>query len=86
MNDETAIQFEQFTDTTTLVTANGGYIGEIAIDEDGEAQIDFNMCWLTRTDLEAIVNKMRELERNERRNKTNSNAGSSRQRICPYIM
>ena len=62
MNEKYAIQFEQFTDMTTLVTANGGYIGEIAIDEDGEAQIDFNTCWLTRTDLEAIVKKMRELE------------------------
>ena len=62
MNEETVLQFEKFTDTTTIVTANEGYIGEIAIDDDGEAQIDFNMCWLTRTDLETIVEKMRELE------------------------
>ena len=62
MTAKSAIQFEQFTDTTTLVTANGVYIGEIAIDDDGETQIDFDTCWLTRPDMEVIVEKMRELE------------------------
>ena len=56
------ISFEKFTDVVTFVIANGQHLGEIAIDDDGEAQIDFDTCWLTRSDMEAIVEKMREME------------------------
>lgn len=62
MSEECSISFEVIADGVTFVTAGGEHLGEIAIDDDGEAQIDFDTCWLRRADLEAIVKKMRELE------------------------
>ena len=62
MRDENTICFESYTDEATLVTFDGCYIGEISVNSYGEAQIDFNTCWLTRTDMEAIIKKMREIE------------------------
>ena len=62
MNELGNISFEKFTDDVTFVNVGEEHIGEISIDEDGEAQIDFDACWLCRSELEIIVEKMREME------------------------
>ena len=62
MSEVSTINFENFTDDVTFVNVGEEHIGEISIDEDGEAQIDFDTCWVCRSDLEIIVEKMREME------------------------
>ena len=61
MSDE--LEFEQFTETTTLVNSGLQTCGEIYIWE-GEAFLDITTVCLTIADLKAIIAKMQEVEAN----------------------
>jgi len=59
-----AIELEEFSDTTTLVNVDFDTYGEIYV-WDGEAIFDIKTICLTVADLEAIIFRMKEMEREE---------------------